>query len=74
LGLGILVGRPAYLLFPPVMVALWIGANGLGPRIGWMSPLDSAAIRVAARIPDACRRDNATVVVILAESVFCPTR
>jgi uncharacterized membrane protein len=37
---GDIVGRPAYLLSLLSMVALWIGANGLGPRIGWMSPLD----------------------------------
>jgi len=37
---GDIVGRPGYLLSLLSLIVLWIAANGLGPRIGWMSPLD----------------------------------
>lgn len=37
---GAVVGRPGYLLFLLSLIALWIAANGLGPRLGWSSPLD----------------------------------
>jgi len=37
---GDIVGRPGYLLCLLSLVVLWIAANGLGPRLGWSSPLD----------------------------------
>jgi uncharacterized membrane protein len=37
---GDIAGRPGYLLLLTVLVALWIAANALGPRLGWSSPPD----------------------------------
>jgi len=37
---GDIVGRPGYLLSMLLLIVLWIAANGLGPRLGWSSPLD----------------------------------
>jgi uncharacterized membrane protein len=37
---GDIVGRPGYLLSLLSLILLWIAANGLGPRLGWASPID----------------------------------
>jgi uncharacterized membrane protein len=37
---GDIVGRPGYLLSLLSLILLWIVANGLGPRLGWASPID----------------------------------
>lgn len=37
---GDIVGRAGYLLSLLLLIVLWIAANGLGPRFGWLSPLD----------------------------------